>query len=488
MDRRTLLRRTGAGLGTLALSGTGVGTATTNDAAAYVPMGSVDVAGAAEAVVGPDGETTYVATGDGFATVDVTDPGDPTVLATVTGIAADRDGGPLPEILDVKVSGDRLLVVGPANRGSLAGLVVYDVSDPAKPTQTTDFYRTGFAIHNADFDGEYAYLTNNDAGNRPMTVVDVSGGTPVEVGRWSPLDVELPGVDGWSGLNRVPGVIHDLYVHGETAYCVYWDAGTWLVDVSDPADPAYVTHVGDYDLGELVSLSNQEFGRMYREAPGNDHYVTVDEDADLMAVGGEGWDDPATDNGGPAGIDLWDVTDPTSPERLATIRPETAPDLTLQGTWTTSHNFDLANGRLYSSWYDAGVKLHDVSDPANPELLAWWRDPDRARFWTAQSGIEDEFFVASSYPADGHRGGLYVFPDEAGEQLAPPAPFEESEKWYPEGTSAPIPAAYYDDGGVVTTDRLQRAIRDWVGGEIDTETLNLVIRFWASGRDVRDAG
>jgi hypothetical protein len=427
MRRRALLKGAGAGAGAIALSSIGVTSVAADEEAGYAPLGAVSVSKAAEAVVGADGETAYVAAGDGFATVDLSDPANPEILANVEGIAADKDGGPMQNIMDVKVSGDRLLVTGPARRGPISGFVVYDVSDPANPTQATDFYRTGYRIHNADFDGEYAYITDSESPARsPMAVFDVSGQTTEEVSRWSPLDEEIDGVEGWSDQRRIPGVLHDLNLHDDVLYCSYWDAGTWMVDVSDPENPSYVNYVCDYDLEKLMQLpqeSPREFQTMYGEGPGNDHYAAVSEDSSLLVVGGEAWDNLDTGGGGPAGIDLWDISDPQSPEKLSTIAPENAPDLTkAQGTWTTAHNFDIRDGKLYSSWYDAGVKIHDISDPENPERIAWWRKPDEARFWTAESGGSGEFFVASSAPKDGHRGALYVFPDEAGQQENPPEP------------------------------------------------------------------
>jgi uncharacterized membrane protein len=50
--------------------------------------------------------------------------------------------------------------------------------------------------------------------------------------------------------------------------------------------------------------------------------------------------------------------------------------------------------------------------------------------------------------------------------------------------SAPIPSAYYDDSGVVTTSLLNQAVQDWAQGDIDTPTLNDIIQFWATGEDV----
>jgi hypothetical protein len=399
----------------------------------YAPMGSIDVGGAAEAVVDESGEVVYLATGDGFVTADVSDPSSPTLLAEVTGIGEEFSDGPLGSILDVAVAGDRLLVSGPARPGLFSGLIVYDVSDPANPVPATAFARTGHATHNTDFDGEYAYLTNNRPADRPLSIYDVTatneGGerVPAEVGRWSPLQYDAA-VAGWDDVAQFPGTIHDVTVHDGVAYCCYWDGGTWMVDVSDPTAPSYVGRVGDYPLERLVELATQlaegdsaEFRRLFREAPGNDHYATVNDDASVLAVGGEAWDDPSTAGGGPAGVDLYDVSDPATPEQLATIEPEDAPDTTRGGTWTTAHNFDVHGDRLYTSWYDAGVKVHDISDPANPERLAWWLQPEEARFWTAQVATPGETFVASSYGIDGRRSALYVFPDREGEQADRPS-------------------------------------------------------------------
>ena len=106
-----------------------------------------------------------------------------------------------------------------------------------------------------------------------------------------------------------------------------------------------------------------------------------------------------------------DVSDATNPTRLSTIAPPKSPGA-YAGTWTTSHNFDIAGDRLFSSWYQGGVKIHDISDPANPEELAWWRRPDEASFWTAKR-VSDSVFLASSMGRRSNgRGGLYTFPIE----------------------------------------------------------------------------
>ena len=143
MHRRDVLR-----LGATALGAAVLGSST---AAAhpgpYRPYGSVAVDGAKEAVVAPDGTTVLVAATDGYAVVDVSVADQPEVVAERRNLLSDRDAGPLRGIYDVKLHGDRLIVVGPANTlpGALAGMLVEDVSDPANP-ETVAFYETDYPI------------------------------------------------------------------------------------------------------------------------------------------------------------------------------------------------------------------------------------------------------------------------------------------------------------------------------------------------------
>ncbi|CQH45566.1 uncharacterized protein HHUB_1148 [Halobacterium hubeiense] len=385
---------------------------------AFEPLGVLDLDGTKEVVVGDAGETAYVATTDGIATVDISDPSNPQQLASVAPLLADREDGPMRMVYDVKLDGETLIAVGPANptQGeTVQGVVVFDVSDPADPEQT-GFHETDFAVHNAYLQDGVAYLTANDGAKNPIVMVDVSGDTAEEVGRWSSVDHDERWRDVYAGLRSC----HDVYVHEDTLYVAHWDAGTWLVDISDPANPEYVNHFGHYSVEELRDIPTGEAGAESLSVPGNSHYVAVNEDASVLASGAESWD-VDTDDGDPGqgGIDLWDVSDPQNPEKLSFIAPPPTPNGTRNGTWTTSHNFEFRGDRLYTSWYQGGVKIHDVSDPASPEELAWWRNPDEARFWTARYATE-EAFVAGDMGGQTYDAGVYTFPNRAGEQPDPP--------------------------------------------------------------------
>ncbi|WP_323171277.1 hypothetical protein [Natrialba sp. PRR66] len=429
MRRRSFLRTgltAGAALSVSATAATGAPAATQDSTSnvsstpqdatpsSYEPLGRVEIDRAAETVVGDDGDIAYVATTTGFATVDVSDPADPTVLAREGGITV--DGTPLIEILDVEVDGNRLVVPGPANPTSeevFHGFCCYDVSDPADPTPAIEPYETGFHIHNCYLEGDRLFVVSN--GSPPaaneLVIFDLGDDTVTERGRWALLDYDST----WEDLYWLARYVHDVYVQDDIAYLPFWNAGTYLVDVSDPDAPAYVSHVVDPELDRDEQRTLDDETAQF-SLPGNDHYAAVDDTGDLMAVGREAWATGSDDPDGAGGIDLYDISDPTTPTHQASIDAPAADDESYRGgTWTTAHNFELRNGRLYSAWYQGGVKIHDVSDPADPTELAAWRDAETTGFWTARILDPETAFVASStdvIPKAGTTGELVTFPTD----------------------------------------------------------------------------
>jgi PGF-CTERM protein len=422
MRRRTLLKA-GAGALPLALaSTTASGDRTTQDA--FEPLDSIELDDAAEVYV--DGDAAYVAAGDGLIVVDVSEPANLSVLAEQREV--EIGGQVMQKAYDLWAWEDQVALVGPIQPvGGGTGFVIFDVSDPAQPEIVTK-HDTGYYVHNSSFADGMLYLVGSglvrDERRLPLVTYDLSGDEPEEVGRWSPVDHD----EKWGEVPIGQRVLHDIHVQDGVAYLSYWDSGAWLVDVSDPAQPEVLSRVGDYTAEELSQLGRQEAQREYLMPDGNAHVTVVNEDSSLMAVGVEAWagEIDGEMQGGAGAIDLYDISDKTDPQHRSTIEPPESFDNTRAGWFTTAHNPYFKGDRLYSSWYYGGVKIHDVSDPANPEELAWWRDPREANFWAAFPG-EGDFFVGTSWSGgseDGrllaHSPGLYTFPDRAGEQPDPP--------------------------------------------------------------------
>ncbi|SIS12526.1 LVIVD repeat-containing protein [Natronorubrum thiooxidans] len=411
MQRRAFLRTGGVAGATLALPSSAVASTASGTAAATEfgsdgePLGRVEVDGAAEAVVGDAGETAYLAATTGFATVDISDPADPAVLAERLDLEA--NGTRMTEILDVTVDGDRLAVVGPANETSadvFHGFVLYDVSDPTDPV-AVGHYETGYHIHNCVLEDDLLYVVENDTDGHSLVIFDVSD-DPEEIGRWSLLEHDPE----WADAFWLTRYLHDVTIHDDIAVLPHWDAGTYLLDISEPTTPELLSRVRETDFEAQRDLGDRE---AYMGLPGNDHYAMLDDGGDLLAVGREAWSVDGDAPDGPGGIDLYDVSDPAGPERLSTIDAPAADDASYYGgMWTIAHNFDFHDGRLYSSWYQGGVKVHDVSDPADPEERAHWRNADDAGFWTARVADPGNTFVASSTPLIPNAdtvGALYTF-------------------------------------------------------------------------------
>lgn len=433
MRRRTLLK---AGAGALPLaafvSTTASGRESTQES--FEPLDSLELDEGTEVYV--EGDAAFVAAGDGLVVVDVSDPENISVLAEQRNLSI--GGEEIQRAWDLWYSNDRLALIAPVQGvPSGTGFILFDVSDPSSPEIVTEF-DTGYNTHNCCLADGMLYLTGNglvreEDGRIPLVTYDVRSDEPEEVSRWSPRDYDQQWQTDVPLLQRV---LHDVHVQDGIAYLSYWDAGTWILDVSDPANPEVLSRVGDYSLSDLSEIEprSQESDDEFTTPEGNAHHTMVNDDASLMAVGAEAWSVGGDQNnlrtdgtsGGPGGIRLYDISDKTDPQQLSTIEAPETFNSTRPGWFTTAHNSHFAGDRLYTSWYYGGVKIYDVSDPENPEELAWWRKPREANMWSAYPGEPDEFFVATSYSQGAaeelrtQTPGLYTFPDRAGQQPDPP--------------------------------------------------------------------
>ena len=410
MRRRALIQAIGGTL-TAGAAGRTVHAAASTPAPAFGPLGSVTIPGGKEAVVGPAGRYVYVATTDGFAIVDVADPTAPSIVTERREIAAELDGGPLATIFDLQLDPieELLVVVGPAQGAAqLRGFATFDVSEPTDPTRLT-VTETPFYNHNCDVDAGVVYLCGNDG--RRNAVVAHDAVTGERLGDWSILSVD----ERWSELPTALWPLHDVHVSAGVAYLAQWDAGTWMVDVSEPAAPTLIGRLRGRSPDEFLALANDERRRELFEIPGNDHYAAPSPSGSLVGVGVEASDYGDDGTGGPGGIHLYDVSTPQSPVERAVIAPPPSDDPGARpgSGSTTAHNFELREQRAYTAWYAGGVRLYDISSPETPELLAAWRDPT-ASFWTAQAATET-YFIGMSHldptlnaSAEGAR--LYTFP------------------------------------------------------------------------------
>jgi hypothetical protein len=233
----------------------------------------------------------------GVKIVDVSDPTNPTFVGNLASPSLTRAN-------DVKVAkvnshyfnGDLLVHSNePCAGGGDGGVVFYDVSDPTAPVRLGAAYDindlfngpnfTAFGVHNAWIFEQgnktfIAVVANVSPDSYDFRILDASDpANATEVGRWSStVSSDAPPAE-TRGTSRSLG-LHDVTVNGNgtVAYLSYWDAGYVLLDVSDPANPAFMG-VGPWPDGAEGNA------HAAWPAKGGNLLVTSDEDFSANGLG-----------------------------------------------------------------------------------------------------------------------------------------------------------------------------------------------------------
>jgi hypothetical protein len=307
---------------------------------------------------------------DGLRIVDVHDPAAPVELGHLPVEYPGQD-----EIYnDVKVvsgeGGARWALMA----SSEVGVVVVDVADPTAPAIVGHFGTppsgTGISVsvHTLFVDGGKAYLANTSLGG--LEVFDLAGlPTATPLGSFV-----LPNLDTEGGF------LHDLYVEGDRAYLAYWNRGMFIVDVSDPAKIRSIGKFADY--GERTSHSV---------------WVTTIGDRRIAVHGDEQYG---------AHVHIVDVTEGSVDFLDDVAEYETRPEVSV-------HNVLASGSVAYVTYYQDGLRVLDLSDPAHPVKIAHFhswsgaRPGDGLQFYEGAIGIDLDTATGTIYVADIARG-LFV--------------------------------------------------------------------------------
>ena len=249
---------------------------------------------------------------------------------------------------DVKVNGDATVAVitreGASDRRN--GIVVLDLADPAHPviadTYTKDL--TG-GVHNVFFHGDILYAIHN--GTLDVHILDISDPNDVEeVGRWG---IEKPGK-----------YLHDIWVVDGLAYVSYWNDGVYILDVGDgrwggrPGAPVEVSSFA-YEEG------NTHVAFPYTNADGHTYLFVGDEIFDcedcISRTGVPG-------DGSRGFVHVLDMADP---ENLREVARYEVPE-------AGAHNLWIEDDKMYVAYYQAGLRVVDVSGELRGNLYRQGRE------------------------------------------------------------------------------------------------------------------
>lgn len=264
---------------------------------------------------------------------DITDPANP-VLTDSIQLDARR-------INDVKIHPNNRLGIltreGASTRRN--GIVLLDLNTPAHPTIIAEYTETvPGGVHNVWIDGanDLVYAVHN--GTRDIRIIDIADPrNPAEVGRWS-----LPNED---------RSLHDVIVQDGYAYLSYWDDGLIMLDVGagthggSPREPAFVSQ---FKYPEGHTHTAWRYGRYLFIG---DEIFPSDWDAS-RPIEARGY------------IHVVDYSNPDEPVQVARYEvPESG-----------AHNFWVEDDILYVGYYQAGLRVVDVSGELRGDLYRQGRE------------------------------------------------------------------------------------------------------------------
>jgi hypothetical protein len=384
------------------------------------------------------GDYAYVGTwsgpcpGTGVKVIDASNAASPRLVSTLGSYVNTSDED--MEVLSVSTpafTGD-LLAVGLQDCGlegqapGKTGVDLWDVTDPVHPSHL-GFFDTGAAgTHEVS-------LTKQGGRVLALAAVpfseDASGGT---VGDFQLLDVTDPrapvrtddwgaGKDGhlpfgFACSDLCRGHFPAVFDHsaspstdGRTAYLAYWDAGAIIVDISNPSDIRFI--------GRTIYPSDSE-GDTHSAMPNaaGTVLVTTDEDFSPGETVAAGEKKEPGDTWGFARI--WGITNPASPVHLSDFATPHSLTNSTSGFYSV-HNPQIRGTTLYLSWYSDGLRIVDISNPARPTEVGFYRpkptlDPTGVFQAFGPAGAHPIPFVWGVYPLGGRiylsdiNFGLYI--------------------------------------------------------------------------------
>lgn len=311
--------------------------------------------------------------------LDVTDPASPAIVGEI-------EGPPDPNVATWQLQvADGLLIQGLEHRpapwggdpdaATAEGIRIWEVTDPLRPSLLGAYEFGHHGTHRNHYTGgQYVHATASVRGfdGNIYSILDIGDPRdPVEVGRWF-LPEQF--VAGGARPSRRLSLHGPAWPVGDLAYLPYGGAGLIVLDISDPGCP---TLVGRLDLG--AAFSNHIAMHTVVPLPGRQ----------LAVINTEAIAERVEEPYNLAGI--VDIADPSAPRLLSLLPPPTAPaDAPYERFHTRGGRFGPHNQHhhqesphlfrsehlLYLTWFNAGLRVYDITDAYVPREVGWFLPDD----------------------------------------------------------------------------------------------------------------
>jgi len=245
------------------------------------------------------------------------------------------------------------------------GFKVYDVSKPAQPRLLCHQKTGGIGVHRFDMDERYAYISTEMQGyvGNILVVYDLRNPEkPQEVSRWWMPGQHIAGGETptWSGRRHR---LHHALRFGNEMWASCWHGGFWVVDVADLAKPR---SIGNYNYHPLFPEPTHTVLPLAGASRGRRIALAIDEEDQAQSASEE----EARRGRAHACILTFDVSD------LANIRPLgqfqvselDSPFSRTPGARFGAHQFceRISDNLVHAVWFGGGLRIIDVADPESP--------------------------------------------------------------------------------------------------------------------------
>ncbi len=334
---------------------TGVARASGNDCWGYVSP-----SGREYAIMGLEG---------GFGFVEITDPTNPQIIATIQGPTSLWHG--------VKVVGR--YAYGVSEGGS--GLQIMDLNniDQGQVTLVRNWTSGGYSTTHTIAANEEAgtlWIAGANIGNGGLVKIDISNPTqPVFAGGWTQMyvhEAQVATMRSGPFAGREIGFCSGGYNTGHT------ETGIRIVDVTDATAPQLLSTIFYPNAGYAHQTWLSEDQR----------YLYLNDELDEMYTG-----QPGTTR-------IFNIEDLTNPTFVGQFS---------NGLPAIDHNLYTHDGLIFQSNYRSGLRVFDALDPENPTELAWFDTfpgSDSAEFNGTWSNYP--FFPSGSIIVSDIERGLFV--------------------------------------------------------------------------------
>ncbi len=332
----------------------------------------------------------------GWAVLDITNPGDPTVVNWLSGPKNTRtvqvdiaDGKMITGLERSQGGGD----TDPSKPWD-DGFIIWSLADPVHPQKLGQYHTGGLGTHrNGYYGGKYVHLAagvNGYSGNI-YVIVDISDPAhPVEVSRWALPELKLSDPN---ALNTAWPHGHGLHgppvVQGNLVYLGF-DNKMVILDISEIRNPKEVSELTfDPPYHMLFAV----------------HTVLPFPTRKIVETNSEGG---CAD--GPSQASLIDVADPAKPKILSffpvPVPPPDAPyrDFCERSGGFGAHNVNMlfhnpfvdhSDNIIYMTYTNAGLRVFDISDARLPKEIGYFIPPNRERKPGAPAGGDGEGGVSN---------------------------------------------------------------------------------------------